>query len=109
MGLFKRKKKDEIPPAPYELGDSSEKAYRIDKITEIAGILGRPLAETAERLDVWVIREASGSSGDGPILPQYIPHPLWDDEWLMTRSSYPTREQAEAYINRVGGKLLTED
>ena len=42
-------------------------------------------------------------------MPMFIPHPLWDDEWLMTRSSYPTREQAEAYINRVGGKLLTED
>ncbi|URP22142.1 hypothetical protein SEA_BIG4_58 [Microbacterium phage Big4] len=109
MNWFKRKPKDAVPPAPYQLSDSSEKAYRIDRIKEIAGILDRPLAETAERLDVWVIREASGSVGDEPVMPMFIPHPLWDDEWLLTRSSYPTREQAEAHIHRVGGTLLPED
>lgn len=109
MNWFKRKTKDAVPPAPYEMQDGSEKSYRIERITEIAGILERPLAETAERLDKWVIHEVSASIGDDDEMPQFIARPLWDDEWLLTRSSFPTHEQAEAYINRVGGTLLTED
>lgn len=107
MKWFKRKVEqpvnvDAVPRAPYETQDSSESIYRIEKIIEIAGIWDQTLAYTAERLDKWVIREVS--QGEGAIR-QFIPHPLWDDEWLLTRSSFPTREQAEAFINRVGGEL----
>lgn len=112
MSWFKRKMKPEpinanaVPRAPYEMQDSSEAIYRIERIIEIAGVLEMSLADTAKRLDKWVIHEASGAVGDEAVVPQFIPTPLWDDEWLLTRSSFPTREQAEAYINRVGGELV---
>lgn len=108
MRWFRRKPKvvkDAIPDAPYSL-DSYDRNYRVVRIQEIAEIWNQSLAYTAERLDQWVIHPITGSRGGDDLIELYIPRPLWDDEWLMTRDSYVTREQAEAHVASVGGRLV---
>ncbi len=112
MGWFKRKPKavaaaDVVPPAPYEQS-KYDWGYRIERIIEIAEIWDQTLAYTASRVDKWVIRETTAQIGDDPETTRYIPTPLWDDEWMMTREWFLTREQAEAYVSRVGGTLIEQ-
>lgn len=33
----------------------------------------------------------------------YIPHPIWDEEYALTRSGFSSLVEAEDYIKKVGG------
>lgn len=110
---FKRKP-TRVPAAPYTLESRSEREYREARIREISEIWERPLDYTASVVDKWVIHEVEttrwpdGPDEEGVTDTEYTATPLWDDEWVLSRESFPTHEQAEAYVNRIGGTLLYE-
>ncbi|MGX9349203.1 hypothetical protein [Microbacterium sp. KNMS] len=39
----------------------------------------------------------------------YIATPLWDDEWLLTRDSFPTAAEAVSVAKREGATFIREE
>lgn len=109
MWPFKRKA---LPPMPSENSSSessgeqlslSEAAYRRQRIQEIAALTEKSLPDAEDLADRWIIHHCiPGEDG----APCYIPHPVWDNEWMLTRDGYQTREEAQEHVVRVGGLFL---
>lgn len=97
---FKRKRE------PKSLLSPEEEKYRATRIVEIAEATGKSLADATEFADHWFIQKVYGSTDGGGPVAQYIPFPIWDDEWLITRNSFPTYAEALAEVLKHGGKLL---
>lgn len=95
---FKRKVKSSLSP--------EEEKYRAERITEISEATGKSLEDATEFADRWFIQKVYGSTDGGDPVAQYIPFPVWDDEWLLTRNSFPTYSDALAEVIKHGGKLL---
>lgn len=111
MWTFRRKSKPVQIGNPEKGLDRSALAYRLVRIREIAEMTEKSVPAAAELADRWVINMATAAYGlpDGRMSEpevRFIPHPIWDDEWLMTRNGFPTREEAIAYVASVGGELL---
>ena len=98
---FKRRKS-----AP-SLLTREEQKYRAVRIAEIADASGKSLEDATEFADRWFIQKVYGSTGDGDPTAQYIPFPVWDDEWLLTRNSFPTYTEALAEVLKHNGRLLS--
>lgn len=104
MGWFS-KKKDRVPKPPYTGTDRSGLAYREERIREVAAGRGVPLKVVATLLDFWMIHPAISTVGDGPEELTWTPSPIWDDEWMLSRESFHTEEEALKYVSSVGGTL----
>ena len=70
----------------------AEEAFREQRMAEIVAFY-----------DQWTVAEIRA---DGEVA--FIPHPLWDNEWLLSRSHFSTREAALAEVARVGGVLIDD-
>lgn len=79
--------------------DASYRRDRIDSLT------ARDVSSTdaARVMDTWHIHLAHTTDGHG-----YVPAPLWDDEWLLTRTAHPTAAAAESAVHAVGGRLCLD-
>ena len=104
MWLFNRK-----PPVlgnPERGLDRYAAAYRLHRIAEIAALTEKSQADAALLADRWIVQTISMRVGDGPDTAAYVPHPVWDDEWLLSRQQFSEREAAVAYVFSIGGELL---
>ena len=97
---FKRRK------SPVSALSPVEEKYRAERIAEISAATGKSLADAMEFADRWFIQKVYGSTDGGDPVAQYIPFPIWDDEWLLTRNSFPTYSDALAEVLKHGGVLL---
>lgn len=105
MIWFKRKRP--FPQPEYRIEHKSERDYREERIREISRLTGKTLEETAAFADLWMVHEVSARYGDDEDLHEaYIATPLWDDEWLLSRASFDTWDEARAYVSEVGGSLM---
>ena len=78
----------------------SDAEYRHQRINEYAAAMSdrspKRVAELTEFLDQWVILRTSSG---------YVAAPGWEDEPLLTRDAHPSREDAIAYVESLGGTL----
>jgi hypothetical protein len=82
--------------------------YREFRIREIAEATQKSYADASALADRWIVHMCTVQVGDDAPEIRFIPSPIWDDEWMMSRNGFPTREEALAEVQRVGGKLLTD-
>jgi len=107
MWPFKKRKKDNLIDIgnPEPNLDKYAKAYRLERIAEIAEYTGKSVKDATELADKWFIRTLQVQIGDDPMKIQYCPTPVWDDEWMF-RETFDTKEQAFAHIMSKKGELL---
>lgn len=98
---FRRKKKPNAPPPL----SRAEAQYRQQRINDVVATSGRDRADVEKLLDTWTIGVVTSRSGDGPPVKEYLPYPLWDDEAMISRNSFPTLGEALAEVSRHGGTL----
>lgn len=98
-------KKNNIPkpPAPLSRGEA---AYRKERIEELSFRTGKTLQESALFMDQWLIHEVNSAVDGAELTVGYIPHPIWDDEWLMSRNSFSSYEEAEYEVIHNNGRLI---
>lgn len=98
-----------IPKFPCEKLSRMAERYRVGRIMTIAELTEKSVAEAVQLADRWIIHMSDvplGGMEDSRM--QFIPSPVWDDEWLVSRQGFNTREEAIAEVRRVGGRLLTD-
>jgi hypothetical protein len=109
MWPFKRKQAKLIEVGNPEPGlDKWSKAYRLERIVEIAEYTGKSIEEATVLADMWFIRTLQVRIGDDPMKIQYCPCPVWDDEWAF-RACFDTKEEALAHVESKRGELLVPD
>ena len=86
--------------------DPHAAAYRLHRIDEIASRTSQTREDAADLADMWLIQTAHVSVAHGPMELVFIPHPIWDDEWLLARTYFKTRSDAIAHVVERGGELL---
>ncbi len=103
FGFFRRRQKRRPSHAALTAvgvrteSDAEYRQLRIEQFTAHAD----PARATviAAALDRWHILESSGG---------WIAYPLWDDEPLLTREAYPSREAATDAVRAAGGALYDD-
>ncbi len=89
---------------PVKSFSREEKRWREERKLEILeGLEGDQRARLAAILDYWVIEDVEVNGEPG-----FLPRPLWDNEALLTRNSFPTLQEAEAEVADHGAELLPE-
>jgi hypothetical protein len=110
MWPFNRKRKRKVagnPEAVPEDGlDVDSRRYRQERIAIIATHTEKSIEDATLLADSWIVHMCSVQVGDSEPETKFVPSPIWDDEWMMWRSGFTTREEALAEVQRVGGKLL---
>ena len=106
MWPFRRKSKY---PSSMERGLEKDKAamqYRTSRILLIAFQTEKSFLDAEELADKWLVQTVMVAVGDDDPQVKFIPHPIWDDEWMLHRSAFDTREEAFDYVATSGGSLL---
>lgn len=93
---------------PRKVDDPVTQKYREFRIREIAEATHKSYEDAEALADRWIIHMASVRIDASEPEIQFIPSPVWDDEWMLSRNGFDTREEALAEVRRVGGKLLTD-
>lgn len=105
MWPFKRNK-TEVLGNPEPGLDAYAAEYRLHRIGEIATLTEKSREDAAQLADMWLVQSVQITAGPGSATQSYIPHPIWDDEWLLARSGFEDRSAAIEYVREVGGELL---
>lgn len=106
MWPFKRRSEVSVVGNPEPDLDVHAARYRMQRIQEIAEATSKSLEGAAELADCWLIHTVQHSSGDEPPRTGFIASPIWDDEWLLARNTFPTWTEAVAHVRAKGGELL---
>lgn len=75
-------------------------------LTEEEKYRERRMAEIVQHYDTWTISKVQQSTNGTDFDVVYVPHPLWDDEWMLARKMFDSYEEAMAEVTRNNGTIL---
>ena len=119
LGIFKRKskrtqttKQQDESAFLFSVGvrTESDREYRHERISNLLNITGDNDREGMKKLlDSWTIDTLEHSMSEDP-RPKtvYLPRPLWDDEAILARDTFDTKEAAIKYVRDQGGAFASE-
>lgn len=119
FGIFKRKsKRTQTTKQQDESGfllsvgvrTESDREYRHERISSLLDVTGDNDREGLKKLlDSWTIDALEHSTSEDP-RPKtvYLPRPLWDDEAILARDTFDTKETAIKYVRDQGGTFASE-
>lgn len=90
------------------VNNAEDEKHRAHRLADMGFDEGSSAAKLMDSWDITEMVSTVGSGDDALTETAYLPYPLWDDESVLHRQSYPTYDQAVRHVEKAGGTLLAK-